>query len=249
MLRFDMSSIQGVIHLKKPFIILLDYMRLQLLCLLWKTEPERILIIGLGAGILPKMFHYLSPNTLIDVVEIDIEIMNLAQKYFDFNQNDRIRVYIEDGRHFIERQPSNQYDVIIIDAFTVKNHVPHRLHTIECVSEYLRILKSTGLVIGNFFYEQESRYRQTYERAFFKQIYQGVIKNNYILIGLNKQTKVFNQNELQLRARDLQQNKSLFDMNWIHETKHIHNENNDKWNRSTRIFTDKIYENSLDLLE
>ncbi|CAF4734532.1 unnamed protein product [Rotaria sp. Silwood1] len=231
MLRFDMSSIQCFIHLKKPFIILLDYMRLQLLCLLWKAEPERILIIGLGVGILPKIFHYLSPNTLIDVVEIDSEIMDLAQKYFDFNENDRIRVYIEDGRHFIERQSSNKYDVIIIDAFTVKNHISHKLHTVECIREYLRILKSTGLVLGNFFTKHENQYKQTYERTLFKHMYRGNIKNNYILIGLNKQAKVFNLNELKLRARDLQQNKPLFDMNWIHETKYIHHGNDDKWDR------------------
>ncbi|CAM4749718.1 unnamed protein product [Rotaria magnacalcarata] len=50
MLRFDVSSIQGVVHIKNSYSILLDYIRLQLLCLLWKTEPERILIVGLGVA-------------------------------------------------------------------------------------------------------------------------------------------------------------------------------------------------------
>lgn len=244
-----MLGAEGVIHLENPDLIIFDYMRLQLLCLLWNAEPEHILIIGLGAGILPRIFHYLSPNTVIDVVEIDSQVVDLAQKYFDFHPNKLIRVHAEDGRHFIERQPSSQYDVIIIDAFTVNGRIPHALHTLECLGEYLRILKSTGLVLANFLYEQESRVRQTYARALFNHIYRGIAKHNYILIGLNKQAKVFNQSSLQLRASGLQQSKPLPDMNWSEEVQHIHNGNDDKWNISATIFTDKIHEEFLNVSE
>jgi spermidine synthase len=41
----------------------------------------------------------------------------------DSKENNSTRVFIEDGRHFIERQPSNQYDMIVIDAFTVNGHI------------------------------------------------------------------------------------------------------------------------------
>ncbi|CAF1622164.1 unnamed protein product [Rotaria magnacalcarata] len=92
MLRFDVSSIQGVVHIKNSYSILLDYIRLQLLCLLWKTEPERILIVGLGVGILQKIFNYLLPNTSIDIVEIDLEMMDEARQYFYFNENNYVRV-------------------------------------------------------------------------------------------------------------------------------------------------------------
>ncbi|CAF0898491.1 unnamed protein product [Adineta steineri] len=244
MIRFDMLGFEGVIHLKNSSIVLFDYMHLQLLCLLWNSTPERILIIGLGAGILPKIFHYLSPRTLIHIVEIDFEVINLARKYFDFKENNMIRIFAEDGRYFIERQPSNQYDVIIIDAFTANGRIPHALRTIECLKEYLRILKSTGLVVANFLYEQESRYRETYSRAHFKHIYRGITPGNYILIGLNKEANIFNQTELQIRAEFLQQNKSLPNMNWIEEVKYIRNGNDNKWNISAAIFTDKVHEES-----
>jgi len=245
MLRFDRLAVTGVMHLENPYIIIFDYMRLQLLCLLWNPEPERILIIGLGIGILPKIFNHLSPNTLIDIVEIDSAIVDLARKYFEFRENNLIRVYVNDGRHFIEKQRSNQYDVIIIDVFTVNGPIPHTLRTLECLGEYLRILKPTGLVLANFLYEQESRYRKTFASALFKHIYQGIAKNNYILIGLNEKAKVFDQNLLQLRAQALQQGKPLPDMNWIEEIKYIHNGNDYKWNISATIFTDKIYEDFL----
>ncbi len=40
-----------------------------------------------------------------------------------------------------------------------------------------------------------------------KHIYRGITKHNYVLIGLNKAAKNFNQPLLQLRARILQQSR------------------------------------------
>ncbi|UJR33288.1 hypothetical protein I4U23_020739 [Adineta vaga] len=242
MLRFDMYGVESIIHVEKPYVILADYIRLQLLCLLWNLEPERILIVGLGAGVLPRVFHYLSPSTIIDIVDIDAEVIDVARKYFDFIENNMTRVYTEDGRHFIERQTSNQYDMIIIDANTVNGHIPHVLRTLECLGEYLRILKSNGLILVNYPYEQESRYRETYSRASFKYIYRGELPNNYVLIGLNEDAKVFILDELRIRAGALQHSRPLPEMNWIEEVKYIHNGNEDQWNRSATIFTDKFHE-------
>ena len=243
MLRFDMYGVEGIIHIQKPNILLFDYMRLQLLCLLWYSTPERVLILGLGAGVFPRVLHHLSPSSTIDVVDVDMEVIDLARKYFHYSENQMIRTFVEDGRRFIERQMSNQYDVIIIDANTVNGHIPHDLRTIECLAEYIRILKRTGLLLANYPYEQESRYRETYSRALFKYVYRGKLPYNYILIGLNHDTTVYSLEELQIRARNLQAVKSIPEMSWLEEVKYIHGEKQDHWNRSATIFTDKFYEN------
>ncbi|CAF3092292.1 unnamed protein product [Rotaria socialis] len=99
---------------------------------------------------------------------------------------------------------------------------------LECIKAYLRVLKSDGFVVSNFFSEDETQYRQTYARALFKHIYRDITKDNYIAIGLNQQAPALNRNELQFRFRALQQNKLLADMNWIQKVKHIHNTNDDK---------------------
>jgi spermidine synthase len=52
-----MLDVESIIHLEDPYIVLFDYMRLQLLCLLWKPDPERILIVDLGGGVFHKIFH------------------------------------------------------------------------------------------------------------------------------------------------------------------------------------------------
>lgn len=242
MLRFDMFGFEGVVHIEKPNVILFDYMRLQLLAFLWNSKPDRILFIGLGIGILPRTFHLLSPSTLIDIVELDSMIVDLARKYFSFEDNQSIRIHIKDGRQFLERQRSNQYDMILVDAFTSNGHIPHTLQTLECLGEYQRVLKSNGIVLGNFVYEHESRYRQTYARALFRHVYRGLTTTNFILIGLNKQAQLFNQSFFEIQARILQQTHSVPEMNWLEEIKYLRDGNEDPWNRSATIFTDQIVE-------
>ena len=98
MLRFDTLGVEGLIVVENPLVVLFGYMRLQLLCLLWNSKPERVLVLGLGAGILPRILHYLSPTTLIDVVEIDAAVIDVARQYFYFHKNSQTRVSNEDGR-------------------------------------------------------------------------------------------------------------------------------------------------------
>ena len=166
----------------------------------------------------------------------------MAEKYFLFSQTTAIRVYIEDGRHFLERQSSNQYDVILADAFTVNGRIPHALRTIECLGEYRRILKSTGLLAANFLLEQEGRYRQTFARALFDHIYRVEVEYNYILFGLCKQAQVFNEKDFETRARILERSKPLPDFNWVQESQHFRNLSRGQWNASATIFTDAIHD-------
>ena len=244
MLRFDTLGAEGLMLVENPLIVLFGYMRLQLLCLLWSSKPDRVLVLGLGAGILPRILHYLSATTLIDVVEIDATVVDVARQYFYFNKNSHTRVYNEDGRDFIARQLSNHYDTVLVDVFTVNGRIPHRLRTLECLQEYLRILKDDGVLAANFLRADESRYRQTYERAAFKHLYRGAVEDNFVLIGLNKQARLWTRNELQVRARVLQQNSALPAMDWVEESRNLQSSIDSQWDSSVRIFTDQVDEDT-----
>lgn len=238
MLRFDLFGTEGLIHLSKPDLILFDYMRFQLLTLLWNFEPERILVIGLGVGILPRILHKLSPSSFIEVVEIDSIVFDLAKKFFDFPFDESIRVFIEDGRHFLERQRSNRYDLILIDAFKTNGQIPHELRTIECLGEFQRVLKSKGLLTMNFVEDnQKNLYRQTFARASFKHLYRAEIEGNFVFIALQKHANVFNRSDFQRRAEILQKNNSiLIEFDWREEIQSLQNENTPRF---ASIFTDK----------
>ena len=40
---------------------------------------------------------------LIDVVEIDSEMLSVSEKWFEFSQGDKVKVFIEDGVEFIKQ--------------------------------------------------------------------------------------------------------------------------------------------------
>jgi len=91
--------IHGYISIKSPLNLHFDYMKTLISVLYIQPKPKNVLFIGLGAGILPHFFDtILSDSTsLIDIVELDPLIVNLAQDYFFFQPSNRIRIHIQNG--------------------------------------------------------------------------------------------------------------------------------------------------------
>ena len=71
------------------------------------------------------------------------------------------------------------------------------------------------------------------------------LPQNYVLIGLHEDAKVFSQNELLIRARALQQSRTLPEVNWSEEVSYIRDGNEYPWNRSATIFTDRVREDNV----
>ena len=74
-------------------------------------------------------FHRLFPTAVIHAIEIDTAVTKVAKKYFDFTENDQIKVD-QDGRVFTKRALANsfKYDLIILDAFN-GDYIPEHLMT------------------------------------------------------------------------------------------------------------------------
>jgi len=106
-------------------------------------RPEsRALLIGLGAGFIPRQ---LAPVPC-DTVEIDPAIVDAAERFFEFSQ-ERHPVHIADGRAFL-LTARTRYDAIIIDALR-GGDVPHHLVTRECFRLARRRLHSDGILVVN----------------------------------------------------------------------------------------------------
>ena len=133
----------------------LEYTKLAFCGLLYEPEPERVLVLGLGGGVIPREMHHYFPAIEIDVVEIDPEIPLIAKRFFGFREDDKLRVHIDDGRMFIKKQlrldPIPKYDLIILDAFN-SDYIPFHLMTKEFLEEVKGVLAEDGVVIANVFY-------------------------------------------------------------------------------------------------
>jgi spermidine synthase len=111
-------------------------------------RPQKLLLIGGGVFTLPMALEASLTDINIDTVEIDDGLVELAEKYFNFQTSDRVRVINADGRKFLNKNRT-KYDMIIIDAF---EHVtiPRSLTTIEAVKMLKQNLKDGGVAAINF---------------------------------------------------------------------------------------------------
>lgn len=118
-LHFGSVWVQGAMRIRKPDALELEYTREMMAGLLLRAAPwpERVLLIGLGAGSIAKFIHRHLPQARTTVVEIASEVQAVASQYFRLPPEDeRLQVMIGDGAHFITNDDS-QWDLIVVDGF------------------------------------------------------------------------------------------------------------------------------------
>jgi spermidine synthase len=130
--------------------------------LLFKPDPERIAIVGLGGGTLPLAFAELFPNAHIDAVEIDPAVVAVAQEFFGFIPTEYMTVHTRDARVWTKRalRKDVRYDIIVLDAFNGE-YIPEHLMTREYLQETKDLLAPGGTLVANTFaisdlYDHES---------------------------------------------------------------------------------------------
>jgi spermidine synthase len=115
---------------------------------IFKPNPKRVLFIGGGGAVGPRKFLSEDPDVRVDLVEIDPMVVQLSYDYFHLTNNDRLHVYIEDGRRFV-RRAAERYDLVVLDAFTVRAHMPFHLATREFMQEIKERLAPGGVFLVN----------------------------------------------------------------------------------------------------
>ncbi len=108
------------IQLKEPYESGAKYTDTLHLPFLFNKDAKRVLIVGGGGGVVPTIFRRDYPQLeRIDVVEIDPTVVEVAKKYFGFRPDAEsgMHVHVMDGRVYV-RDCKEQYDIIILDAFT-----------------------------------------------------------------------------------------------------------------------------------
>ncbi|RTZ38880.1 methyltransferase domain-containing protein [Candidimonas sp. SYP-B2681] len=162
---------QSCIDLDDPDELVFSYTRTMMSALFVNPEPAHVLIVGLGGGSLSRALAKVLPEAVIDTVEIDPAVVNVAKKFFGYMPSAKQRIFVEDGRAFIERahRQGQQYDLIMLDAFDV-DYIPPHLLTREFLQHVYATLTPGGVLVANTFsrshvYDQESA---TYADVFGK---------------------------------------------------------------------------------
>jgi spermidine synthase len=147
-------QVQSQVDLRNLRRHMLSYTQLAFCGLLYQPQPKKMLVLGLGAGVIPREMHHYFPSLDIDVVEIDPDIRQTAKQFFAFEEDDKLRVHISDGRIFIREQlrkeSPEKYDYIVLDAFN-SEYIPFHLMTREFLEQVKGVLADDGVVVANVF--------------------------------------------------------------------------------------------------
>ena len=138
--------------LADPDRLVFDYTRMMMAALYLNPSPQRILIIGLGGGTLPRTLQKILPTARIDAVEVDPAVVRVARTYFEFVPGRYSDVFEEDGRVFAKRMGKQRvrYDLVMLDAFD-HQYIPEHLLTREFLLEIKGLLAERGVLAANTF--------------------------------------------------------------------------------------------------
>ena len=111
------------------------------------NESRRIGVIGLGTG---SIAGFARAGDVVRFYEINPAVRHIAETNFTFlsGATGRVEIVMGDARLSMEREAPQQYDVLVLDAFS-GDAIPVHLLTRESFEIYLRNLKTNGVIAAH----------------------------------------------------------------------------------------------------
>jgi spermidine synthase len=168
--------LQTRVNLALPHQLLVPYTQLMFVSYFFQPEPARVLIVGLGGGAMVRYLERRDPRLEILAVDIDPEIVSIADRYFGTRPSERVRLLVADGYEVI-RNGADTYDVIYMDAFlrpsdeTDQSGNPLRLKETSFYAALRARLSPGGVVVFNLNPQPERDSDVAELRQAFQQLY------------------------------------------------------------------------------
>jgi len=220
-LRFGNHIMQSVFSTVNAEYLVLPYTRFMLLGLLFCPNPKTVLHVGLGGGSIARWLHREFPLLQQTIIEINSGVVEAAQLFFDFPQDDRLRIFQGDATEIIPTL-TEKFDLIFLDAYTDFDR-PEGVKGLEFLKNLSGFINSTGWLVGNAwtmtgdFVEQCQIWKST-----FAQVLQARAnkKGNVILFGSQIQD-LTEKKEFEKIAKILNKHHQLDFQRMLRELKEI----------------------------
>jgi spermidine synthase len=149
----------------------------------YQPDMKDVLVLGLGAGIVPREFK--RDGLAVAVVEINADSLTAARRHFGFDPAG-IDIHLEDARTFI-RGCRGGFDTVVMDLFLGDN-TPDYLLTREFFADVKRCLRPQGVVVMNAFLDEDDdtpnqRLLATIMTAFPRVFRYGFPQGNSFIVG------------------------------------------------------------------
>lgn len=108
-------------------------------------QQRRIGIVGLGVG---TLLTYGKADDYFRIYDINPTVVDLANHQFSFIKNTQAQhdIVIADARLALDREASQQFDILVLDAFS-GDAIPMHLLTVEAMQQYFRHLQPDGVLV------------------------------------------------------------------------------------------------------
>ena len=120
------------------YLALLQHLPQQL-----RPSIRSALVIGLGAGVLPR--SYAAQGLQTEAIDIDPVVLALCRQHFGLPAG--LTVHLEDARTYLAR-PGKNYDLIVLDVFS-GDTTPAHLLSVEAMRSLKTRLNPGGLIAFN----------------------------------------------------------------------------------------------------
>ena len=158
---------------------------------IWNHNIKHVLMEGLGGGSTQRAYQHYYPNVVVDTVEIDPKVVEVAKKYFGVTETTNSRIHTEDGRVYLKRD-TNTYDVILMDAYATTRYgssLPPSLTTKEFFTLASSHLTTNGVLAYNVI-GQIQGFRATVIGAMYRTL-NSVFPQVYMFPSIESQNIVF----------------------------------------------------------
>lgn len=155
------DAIQSAINRQQPEHLVMANLQYLMGILLFIPQPEKILLLGVGAGSLIHFFRRYLPESHLTAVDKDQQIIDIAQTHMLLPDADNNLEYvISDARQTIN-QCQQQYDLIVVDIFN-GNQSPDWIRGRIFTQQIKACLTDRGAVAYNMLINSETVFKSFY---------------------------------------------------------------------------------------
>lgn len=122
-----------------------------------------VLVLGTGAGVLPMFIRHQFAGCLESIVTVDInpEILRVAQEHFGLHPDDVLKSEIADALEFVRQAKPESFDIVVMDVNYEEGDVginpPKKFFEPEFIQQLHTITKPAGLIVINTIIEEEHK--------------------------------------------------------------------------------------------
>lgn len=153
-LYFRREMVQSGMRLDDPWSLDFAYTRLAMAFLLFRPDPRRLLLLGLGGGSLAKFCHRHLPQAEVTTVEIDGDVIALREQFLVPPDGPLFRVVHDDAARFVAREGG--FDAIVLDCFDAEGYSPS-VSTRTFFQDARDALDARGVLVTNLAGQREER--------------------------------------------------------------------------------------------